>query len=199
MLWRQADITWDNSRPSGEREARPDVVCVDDDVFVQQALSNDGLSCVTLAASGFCPTLEASGIKDRCCISCGDGHRRAEELYPSAIQSWTSVQACPISQLVPRMNLVSRTCCADAACAGGIPQQCTFNCTRVFTSMMADCRDVLTPLLQDDIGKYDSFNNLCTNLDVRSLVMALHTAHCWFCGDGQVDEDEECDGGKPCI
>ena len=44
-------------------------------------------------------------------------------------------------------------------------------------------------------GRYESFSNLCTNLDVHSLVMALHTSHCWYCGDGQQDPDEECDGG----
>eukprot|EP01045_Picozoa_sp_COSAG04_P002069 COSAG04_NODE_73_length_29016_cov_7.345472_3_plen_576_part_00 len=179
------------------RETHKDVACVDDDVFVQQALSNDALTCVGLAASGFCATLAASGIEDRCCISCKteEGHRRAEELYPLVFQTWATVQTCPITQLIPRANLVSRTCCADEVCTEGIPEQCTFNCTRVFTTFMNDCRDVMDDLIQDEMPKYEAFSNLCTNLDVRSLVLALHTATCWFCGDGSVDEGEQCDAG----
>ena len=50
-----------------------DVGCVDDDVFVQQAFGNDGVTCAAAAATGLCPTLEMSGIADRCCISCSDG------------------------------------------------------------------------------------------------------------------------------
>jgi len=189
-----ADITWDNSRPQDQRESHADVVCVDDDVFIQQAVGNDGVTCATAAASGLCPTLEASGIASRCCISC-QGHRRAEELFPSGYQSWYRANSCPLNRLADRSDLVSRTCCADRACAGGIPQSCTFECTRAFTSFMSDCRDTMAPLLGDDMAKYESFGNLCTNLDVHSLVMALHTAHCWFCGDGNQDDDEQCDGG----
>ena len=192
-----AEMTFDNSRPVGERESHPDVVCIDDDVFVQQAFGNDGATCAGAAASGLCPTLEASGIASRCCISCSDddGHRRAEELFPLVYQDWIKVPTCPINQLTARSELVSRTCCAGSTCIGNIPQQCTFNCTRVYTSFMTDCHDVLETLLDDEMGKYDSFANLCTNLDVHSLVMALHNAHCWFCGDGEQNEDEECDGG----
>ena len=190
-----ADITWDNSRPVHERETHPGVVCVDDDVFVRQAFGNEGASCSGAAASGLCPTLEASGIASRCCVSCGDGHRRAEELFPVVYQSWINVPTCPIERLRERSELVSRTCCIDGQCSSDIPQQCTFNCTRVFTSFMADCHEVLETLLEDEIRKYESFSNLCTNLDVHSLVMALHSAHCWFCGDGQQDEDEQCDAG----
>ena len=37
---------------------------------------------------------------------------------------------------------------------------------------------------------------MCTNLDVTTLVMAIHDSTCWFCGDGNQDEDEECDAGS---
>ena len=93
------------------------------------------------------------------------------------------------------MTTASRTCCADEGCAGGIPEQCTFNCTRVFTSLMTDCHDVMGAVIKHEMPKYESFSNLCTNLDVRSLVLALHNAQCWYCGDGQLDEGEQCDAG----
>ena len=120
----------------------------------------------------------------------------ALELFPLALQDWNRVTTCPISQLTARIDFVSRTCCADTTCGGHIPIQCSYNCTRVFIPFLSDCRDVIVPLLGEDIDKYDRFNNLCTNLDVHSLVMSLHEARCWYCGDGSVDENEECDAGK---
>ena len=112
-----------------QRQGGQDVVCVDDDVFVQQAFGNDGVTCAAAAATGLCPTLEVSGIADRCCISCSDGHRRAEELFPADFQSWDRVHTCPIDQLSLRARHASQTCCQGDACAGGIPHQCSFNCT----------------------------------------------------------------------
>ena len=67
--------------------------------------------------------------------------------------------------------------------------------TRTLVPFVTDCHDVLATLMGADMQKYESFSNLCSNLDVHSLVMALHTSHCWYCGDGHQDPDEECDGG----
>ena len=47
--------------PTSPLHIRP---CVDDDVFIQQALNNDQLTCEGLAASGFCATLAASAGED---------------------------------------------------------------------------------------------------------------------------------------
>ena len=30
---------------------------------------------------------------------------------------------------------------------------------------------------------------------MRSLVNAIHDSHCWYCGDGIQDDDEQCDTG----
>ena len=119
---------WDNSRPIGQHQ---DVVCIDDDIFVQQVFANDGITCADAAATGLCSTLEASGIADRCCISCGDEHRRAEELFPAEFQAWGGVRACPIDQLMSRAQHTSQTCCQDSGCAGGIPRSCSFNCASI--------------------------------------------------------------------
>ena len=92
---------------------------------------------------------------------------------------------------------MSGICCTGQACPGNtIPTVCSFDCARAFTTFLADCHDVLAPIIgPDDLRKYVEFGNLCTNLDVRSLVSAIHGSHCWYCGDGSVDDDEECDAG----
>ena len=92
---------------------------------------------------------------------------------------------------------MSGICCTGQACPGNtIPTVCSFDCARAFTTFLADCHDVLAPIIgPDDLRKYVEFGNLCTNLDVRSLVSAIHGSHCWYCGDGSVDDDEECNAG----
>ena len=147
-----------------------------------------------------------------CCVSCS-GHRRnrrrtkrrnmAEtaanemDLYPSRMGSLLSIGACPVSRFPDRAATVSAICCANEACPGEtIPAVCSFDCARAFTTFLADCNDVLAIFLgAADMRKYTEFGNLCTNLDVRSLVTAIHESHCWYCGDGAVDDDEQCDAG----
>ncbi len=119
------------------------------------------------------------------------------DLYPSSMVTFVSQGACPIPLFVDRAARVSAICCADEACPGAtIPAVCSFDCARAFTTFLSDCNEVLLPILgAAGMRKYTEFGNLCTNLDVRSLVTAIHESHCWYCGDGAVDEDEQCDAG----
>ena len=119
------------------------------------------------------------------------------DLYPSQMGAFFSQGACPIPRLQDRATTVSAICCANQACPGEtIPTVCSFDCARAFTTFLSDCNEVLAPILgAADMRKYTEFGNLCTNLDVRSLVTAIHESHCWYCGDGNVDDDEQCDAG----
>ena len=94
---------------------------------------------------------------------------------------------------VDRAASVSAICCARRLSSATIPAVCSL-CPG---SPLSDCNEVLAPILgAADMRKYTEFGNLCINLDVRSLVTAVHESHCWYCGDGNVDDDEQCDAGN---
>ena len=117
--------------------------------------------------------------------------------FPVSFTTFIGQGACPIPLFADRATAVSAICCTGLACPGNtIPTVCSFDCARAFTTFLADCHDVLAPIIgPDELRKYVAFGNLCTNLDVRSLVSAIHSSHCWYCGDRNVDADEECDAG----
>ena len=220
----QAEISAGNSRPLDDRvNYNEQSQCFDDDSFIQTAFGNPDLTCEAVASQGLCSTLAASGIDNRCCHSC-EHHRRnmrddSEEivhhvfilleefkrrrmqdshgfLFPDAVAVIVGQPTCPLASFADRVNTASAICCAESECPGDrVPERCSFDCARAFTTLLSDCRGILGPLLGDDLHKFQEFGNLCTNLDVRSLVNAIHTSHCWFCGDGINDEDEQCDTG----
>ena len=198
-----------NSSGTGDNMANP--VCIDDDLFIQSAFSNPGATCALMAGAGLCGTLMDSNMEDRCCLSCiqGSHGRRAVQsfaedtrLFPAAFQNVTRVVACPITSFFDRSYEVSAKCCSTSDCsANGPPQECSFECAHVFVPFLNDCGVVMRHFMSEtDYDDYVAFDSLCTNMDVTSLVLAIHHSQCWYCGDGVLNEDEECDAGgeNPC-
>jgi hypothetical protein len=199
-------VSADGEVPGGAHGDTPVDTCHDDDAFIQTALNNPDITCTDVRTRDMCPVLESSGIANRCCRSCS--RRRAlqdsdnntlppnGELFPTAFQDWRNVAACPISQFDARVQRVQQACCAGQDCSDGVPTHCGFNCTQVFTPLLTDCEPVLQLLLGEEVlQQYHEFNSVCQNLDVVSLAMALYDSHCWYCGDGVQDVNEECDAG----
>ena len=98
-------------------------------------------------------------------------------LFPDSVATMVTQPTCPLSSFADRVNSASAICCADTECPGDrVPEQCSFDCARAFTTLLSDCRGILGPLLGDDLRKFQEFGNLCSNLDVRSLVLAISGA-----------------------
>eukprot|EP01048_Picozoa_sp_COSAG05_P000243 COSAG05_NODE_6_length_45604_cov_26.489660_33_plen_929_part_00 len=174
--------------------------CIDDDSFIQTAFGNPGTSCAVIAESGLCDSLQESDMDNRCCQSCSNvnGHRMLQQFFPQHFLQAQNVTSCQVSSFFDRAQEISTTCCANADCHHGLPSTCDFACSRVYTPFLQDCGEVMENLgwSTEELQNFENFGNLCTNLDVTSLVMAIHDSTCWFCGDDNQDEDEECDAGQ---
>ena len=146
---------------------------------------------------------DSENIADHAIIELEEFKRRMQDrqsFFPAAVSEHMSQPTCPLQNFAERVTDISTICCASAVCPGDrVPDTCSFDCARAFTTFLSDCRTVLRPLVGDDMQKYVEFGNLCTNLDVRSLVHAIHDSHCWYCGDGIEDDDEQCDTGASAI
>ena len=146
---------------------------------------------------------DSENIADHAIIELEEFKRRMQDrqsFFPAAVSEHMSQPTCPLQNFADRVTDISTICCASAVCPGDrVPDTCSFDCARAFTTFLSDCRTVLRPLVGDDMQKYVEFGNLCTNLDVRSLVHAIHDSHCWYCGDGIEDDDEQCDTGASAI
>ena len=101
-----------------------------------------------------------SGISNRCCLSCpadgggtDDGHRRLQDLFPSAMIDFLGQAACPVPAFADRVASVSETCCTSAISCNGetIPLQCSFDCARAFTTFLADCGHILQTILGTEV------------------------------------------------
>jgi hypothetical protein len=113
---------------------------------------------------------------------------------------------CPLDSIDNALYAVSAACCTDLTpCMEsnqGVPEQCTFDCNRVFTPFMTNCRDTITALVthsrgQETVHKLDTYSTICSQFSVASMATAIYEARCGVCGDESVDDwlAEQCDAG----
>jgi hypothetical protein len=181
-------------------------VCETDTVtFCEQAVSVQLYTC----EADFCLSCSQAHSCDHTCgLPCAGkmggtgGHRRTEDDAGSRIAPALLLPlgdyngiACPWELFVTRVAAVTAVCCPESACPDGLPQACSFDCGRGYTTFLRDCDTTVRLVAADDIKDYTEFEDTCAQQDPRTLVRAIDAARCWSCGDEKVDAEhgEECD------
>jgi hypothetical protein len=146
---------------------------------------------------------EAHSCDHTCKLPCaggadGSGHRR----FLAEIGGWLSditglVGSCPLDTFEARLINVNAACCsgdAPGVCEDGIPQTCSYQCGRLWTSFYSKCEPLLSKLV-DGVASYSRFTDRCMDVDPMGMALALRNVVCTVCGNGEVADDEECDEG----
>ena len=131
----------------------------------------------------------------------GGGHRLLGEssMFHGMFQSPTE---CSWDTIDDAANEIEAVCCSgtsDPGCASGMPEQCSYNCGKIFVPFLELCGDMLGRLFAHDTSTLNSYQTLrtkCLQLDPKTMVLAIAGSECVTCGDGEVTaEDEDCDAG----
>ena len=82
--------------------------------------------------------------------------------------------------------------------ANGLPNECTFDCGRFFTSFLTDCnRTIHAAFSSATVSEYIAFGDECSRMDPMSMVRAVDSSICTTCGDNVTRVPlEECDDGE---
>eukprot|EP01043_Picozoa_sp_COSAG02_P011312 COSAG02_NODE_415_length_22762_cov_133.681816_11_plen_207_part_00 len=96
-----------------------------------------------------------------------------------------------------RATHVSRECCVDGVCANGMPDECTFECSRFYIPFMMDCNYTLQKIYPErTFREYTAFGSECSRMETMSMVRSIVGALCTTCGDNVTEAPlEECDDG----
>eukprot|EP01050_Picozoa_sp_SAG11_P018610 SAG11_NODE_2843_length_2915_cov_1.455966_2_plen_401_part_00 len=125
----------------------------------------------------------------------GDGHRRQLQFIPAVIDN----SRCEWDLFDDSLRAIEETCCAeDGSCASGLPETCPYDCGQLYVPFLEQCREVLYTQIEHDnatITEFETFSSQCLELDPKTMVMAIHNSVCLVCGDGEIEEPEECDDG----
>jgi hypothetical protein len=198
------DITMVISR--GEAKARDIKPTCETDAFpICNQMINAGMKSCKVDYCEICP--EAHSCDHECGLPCaggedtwaGGGHRRFLR-FLAEIEQWTSqlgsmTLSCPLDTLQDRLKEVDELCCdGSGSCVDGVPTQCPYRCGRAWTEFYTGCQSVLS-MFFEDVDQLHTLSDRCLDIDPLSITMALHTASCEVCGDGEMKGNEECDDG----
>jgi hypothetical protein len=65
-------------------------------------------------------------------------------MVPANVGEKISSLSCPMGDFLPRLQAVTRVCCASqGGCTGNVPLQCSFDCGREFNHFLGTCGDLL--------------------------------------------------------
>eukprot|EP01052_Picozoa_sp_SAG31_P022092 SAG31_NODE_1741_length_7387_cov_6.330132_5_plen_640_part_00 len=195
-------------------------VCSNDDEALAQAFEDNSVTCASAAIAGMCDVVIATAPAGTCGCSCGamdgDGgggmHLRSLQSAPAAPAQFLPAAnvyfspTCPWDTVDDQVQAVSTACCSErtpcTATADGLPQECTFECSRIFLPFMQSCRETIAALVdrqsRELLPKLDVYSHTCMNFSVASMSAAIYDTECGACGDGAVDDwlAEECDAGE---
>ena len=106
----------------------------------------------------------------------GGRHRRslAENLGAGIAGAAASAAAnCEFTVVQAMVNEVTAACCGPDQCAGGIPPTCSLECAEAYSGFYyAECMQGV------DTGKaMNAFGELCLDLDISSVALALRAKH----------------------
>ena len=132
--------------------------------------------------------------------SAKEPRRRTQAESDGALFDWASVNSpiCPINELLDRAHEVELHCCGNGECPNGLPDGCTFNCGRFFTSFLTDCNTTVhSAFSEETVSEYVAFGDECSRMDPMSMVRAIDGSFCTTCGDNATQVPlEQCDDGE---
>ena len=132
--------------------------------------------------------------------SAKDPRRRTQAESDGAMFDLASINSpiCPINEFLDRAHEVERHCCGDGECPNGLPNGCTFDCGRFFTSFLTDCNTTVhSAFLEETVSEYVAFGDECSRMDPMSMVRAIDGSFCMTCGDNVTQVPlEQCDDGE---
>lgn len=104
---------------------------------------------------------------------------------------------CALEDFVSRATHVSHECCIGDACANGLPDECTFECSRFYIPFLMDCNNTMQRIYPHrTFTEYVAFGGECSRMETMSMVRAIVGAHCTTCGDNITELPiEQCDDG----
>jgi hypothetical protein len=106
--------------------------------------------------------------------STGGGHRRTQGLN---FHHDLGNENCPMDSFNQRVQSIDVACCTqdgrDVCAADGVPTSCNLPCAVKFRIFYADCQSLVTTLLGDEVGEFESLSAQCTQQDPREMIYSL--------------------------
>ena len=122
--------------------------------------------------------------------------RRTQTESDGALFDLVSINSptCPMNELLDRSHEVEWHCCGNGECPNGLPDGCTFDCGRLFTSFLSDCNQTVhSAFSEGTVSEYVAFGDECSRMDPMSMVRAIDSSFCTTCGDNVTQVPvEEC-------
>eukprot|EP01052_Picozoa_sp_SAG31_P002560 SAG31_NODE_91_length_26366_cov_6.792211_8_plen_522_part_00 len=150
---------------------------------------------------------EAHSCDHECGFPCAGGHGDGRRIMAEAtarggadFRGFSSALAaltarCPLETFEARLQHVNGACCSGGACtADGLPEDCSYQCGRIWLDFARACEGLLAQLF-GEAASYADFTDMCVDMDPVSMAVVISTARCEVCGDGMVVGHEQCDEG----
>jgi hypothetical protein len=165
----------------------------DGDGHRRQLNGDQSSSTVLINVLNATPTSSGTIAKDH------QQRRRAQAESDGGLFDWSSVNSptCPIDALLDRAHEVERHCCGGGECPNGLPDECTFDCGRFFTSFLTACNETIhSAFSEQTVSEYAAFSDECSRMDPMSMVRAIDHSFCTTCGNNVTQAPlEQCDDG----
>ena len=112
----------------------------------------------------------------------------------------TEFKTCPRASFNTKLAELKTRCCAQKGnCAGGLPQNCSFDCAQFYTGFFQNCSSFIKSADATHYAKYVAFAKTCGRLPTAAMVAAVKGAKCskechygWFADGYDIDITSTC-------
>jgi len=123
------------------------------------------------------------------CAAHSEVGRRLQGLH--SLGGLGAADSCPFTEFDDRVQRVNDACCGQdvgdndgqESCSPnaanyGVPVECSIPCAREYEPFWADCQDLISRTLDDEMPAFEALHQTCTHPDVKSLLYAINNVDC---------------------